>query len=176
MPATLEILKSPVLAGLTHGFFTRHGGASSGIYHGLNCGHGSQDQREAVALNRTRVAEAMGVPLARIYEVLTFYHYFKLTPPGRAVISVCMGTACYLKGAPGITSEIEKELGIKTGESTADGMFHIQSVRCIGCCGLAPVITVNEKTYGRLKVEDIKGIIAEWRKKFAEEDAAHAAN
>jgi YfiH family protein len=61
MPATLEILKSPVLAGLTHGFFTRHGGASSGIYHGLNCGHGSQDQREAVALNRTRVAEAMGV-------------------------------------------------------------------------------------------------------------------
>lgn len=122
------------------------------------------------------VAEAMGVPLARIYEVLTFYHYFKLTPPGRAVISVCMGTACYLKGAPGITSEIEKELGIKTGESTADGMFHIQSVRCIGCCGLAPVITVNEKTYGRLKVEDIKGIIAEWRKKFAEEDAAHAAN
>lgn len=122
------------------------------------------------------VAEAMGVPLARIYEVLTFYHYFKLTPPGRAVISICMGTACYLKGAPGIVTEIEKELGIKTGESTSDGMFHIQSVRCIGCCGLAPVITVNEKTYGRLKVEDIKGIIAEWRKKFAEEDAAHAAN
>ena len=95
------------------------------------------------------IAEGMGIPLARIYEVLTFYNFFKLDAPGKAVISVCTGTACYLKGNDKVLEEFKKELGIKEGESTADKMFHLQCVRCVGCCGLAPVCVVNGKTYGR---------------------------
>ena len=82
------------------------------------------------------VATGMGIPLARIYEVLTFYNFFKLDAPGKAVISVCTGTACYLKGNDKVLEEFKKELGIKEGESTEDRMFHLQCVRCVGCCGL----------------------------------------
>lgn len=96
------------------------------------------------------IANGMGVPLARIYEVLTFYNFFKLEAPGKAVISVCTGTACYLKGNDKVLEEFKKELGINEGESTEDRMFHLQVVRCVGCCGLAPVCVVNGKTYGRV--------------------------
>ncbi len=113
----------------------------------------------------------MGVPLARIYEVLTFYNFFKLEAPGKAVISVCTGTACYLKGNDKILVEFEKQLGIKEGNSTEDKLFHLQSVRCVGCCGLAPVIVVNGKTYGRLETRDVVDIIKEWKDHFASEGA-----
>ena len=116
-----------------------------------------------------QLAEGMGVPLARIYEVLTFYHYFKMEAPGRYIISVCMGTACYLKGAEAVVKEFEKELGIPTGTSTPDKMFHLQSVRCIGCCVLAPVITINGKIYPRLTPADIRKIIQELRDRYAAE-------
>lgn len=116
-----------------------------------------------------KLAEGMGVPLARIYEVITFYHYFKLEPPGKAVVSICTGTACYLKGADALVTEFQKELGISAGESTPDKLFHLQSVRCVGCCGLAPVAVVNGKTYGKLTPADVKKIIHEWTEKFAEE-------
>ena len=118
------------------------------------------------------LAEGLGVPLARIYEVLTFYHYFKLTAPGKAVISVCTGTACHLKGAPALVDELQRELGVKPGETTPDGLFHLQCVRCVGCCGLAPVIVINSKTYGRLKPSDIRAIVAEWRERFAQDAPA----
>ncbi len=116
------------------------------------------------------IAEGMGIPLARIYEVLTFYNFFKLDAPGKAVISVCTGTACYLKGNDKVLEEFKKELGIKEGESTADKMFHLQCVRCVGCCGLAPVCVVNGKTYGRVTPTDVRGILEEWKNKLSEEE------
>ncbi|MDR1026204.1 MAG: NAD(P)H-dependent oxidoreductase subunit E [Lactobacillus sp.] len=114
------------------------------------------------------LAEGMGVPLARIYEVLTFYNFFKLEAPGKAVVSVCTGTACYLKGNDKIIGEFEKELGIKEGDTDAEGNFHLQSVRCVGCCGLAPVTVINGKTYGRITIADVKGIVDEWKQNVAE--------
>ncbi len=116
------------------------------------------------------IAEGMNIPLARIYEVLTFYNFFKLDAPGKAVISVCTGTACYLKGNDKVLEEFKKELGIGEGESTADRMFHLQSVRCVGCCGLAPVCVVNGKTYGRVTPGDVRNILDEWRNKLSEEE------
>lgn len=115
------------------------------------------------------LAQAMNIPLARIYEVLTFYNFFKLDAPGKAVISVCTGTACYLKGNDKTLEEFKKQLGINEGESTPDRMFHLQCVRCVGCCGLAPVCVVNGKTYGRVTTGDVANILAEWRKKFEDE-------
>lgn len=116
------------------------------------------------------LAEGMGIPLAKIYEVLTFYNFFKLDAPGKAVISVCTGTACYLKGNDKVLEEFKKELGIGEGESTEDKMFHLQSVRCVGCCGLAPVCVVNGKTYGRVTPGDVRNILDEWRKKLEDEE------
>ena len=115
------------------------------------------------------VSQEMNIPLARIYEVLTFYNFFKLSAPGKAVISVCTGTACYLKGNDKVLEKFKSELGIKEGESTPDHMFHLQCVRCVGCCGLAPVCVVNGKTYGRMTPEQVPQILDEWRQTFKEE-------
>lgn len=114
------------------------------------------------------IANGMDIPLARIYEVLTFYNFFKLDAPGKAVISVCTGTACYLKGNDKVLEEFKKQLGINEGESTEDRMFHLQVVRCVGCCGLAPVCVVNGKTYGRITPADVSKIIEEWKNKLDE--------
>jgi NADH:ubiquinone oxidoreductase subunit E len=95
----------------------------------------------------------MDVPLARIYEVLTFYNYFRLESPGDKVVSVCLGTACYLKGAPALLDHASKELGIKPGETTPDREYHLQVVRCVGCCGLAPVVTVNAHLLAKVTPE-----------------------
>lgn len=124
---------------------------------------GYVDWSDAVEL-----AQGMDVPLARIYEVLTFYNFFKLKAPGKAVISVCTGTACYLKGNDKVLEKFKSELGIDEGESTSDGMFHLQCVRCVGCCGLAPVCVVNGKTYGRMTPENVPTILNEWREVFKE--------
>jgi NADH-quinone oxidoreductase subunit E len=106
--------------------------------------HGLQDRYGYVPRDAAMsLGEKMDVPLARIYEVLTFYNYFRLKSPGKHVVSVCMGTACYLKGAPQLLEQASEVLGIVPGETSADGEFHLQVVRCVGCCGLAPVATVN---------------------------------
>jgi NADH-quinone oxidoreductase subunit E len=112
-----------------------------------------------------KLSEELGVPLARIYEVISFYNYFKLVPPGVYNIAVCLGTACYLNGGQDLINEIGHILGIKEGETTPDGLFRLESVRCLGCCGLAPVLTVNGKVYGKVKKEDILGIISSYTKK-----------
>lgn len=109
------------------------------------------------------VAKRLNIPLARIYEVITFYHYFKLEAPGKHIISVCMGTACYLKGAPQIVDAVKNTLGIKPGETTPDRLFHMQIVRCLGCCGLAPVMTVGPKVYGKVNPESIPKILSEYQ-------------
>jgi NADH-quinone oxidoreductase subunit E len=123
------------------------------------------------------LAVGVEVPLARIYEVLTFYNYFKLQSPGRAVVSVCTGTACHLKGAPDLLTAFQEDLGIPEGETTEDGDFHLQSVRCIGCCGLAPAIVINGKTYGKVQPSQVKSILEEWKETLTtqqKEDVAYA--
>jgi NADH-quinone oxidoreductase subunit E len=106
-----------------------------------------------------RLSEKTGIPLARIYEVLTFYHYFRLVPQGRHTLTVCNGTACYLKGSARLVAELEGRLGIKEGETTDDRQFHLETVRCIGCCGMAPALVVDKNTLGRVNPIDIAGII-----------------
>jgi NADH-quinone oxidoreductase subunit E len=106
-----------------------------------------------------KLGREMGVPLANIYEVLTFYNYFKLESPGKYIVSVCTGTACHIKGSPKLLQGLEDELGIKAGESTPDGEYHLQGVRCLGCCGLAPLASVNGKVYGKLDTSDSHAVL-----------------
>lgn len=114
------------------------------------------------------VAKRLHVPLARIYEVITFYHYFKLEPPGKNVVSVCLGTACYLKRAQEIMNALKNKIGVGPGETTPDREFHVQIVRCLGCCGLSPVMTVGQKIYGTVTPEQVSGIIASYQDEKAE--------
>ncbi len=111
-----------------------------------------------------QLAQLMDVPLARIYEVATFYNYFNLAPPGKNNVAVCLGTACYLKGAPEIFDAHKRELGLQDGGTTEDGDFHLQSVRCVGCCGLAPVVVVNGQTMSKVRPESVRDLIAKCRK------------
>jgi len=111
------------------------------------------------------VASLLDVPVAKIYGVMTFYHLFKLTKPGRNQIAVCMGTACYLKGGEDLILELERQLGVGLNTVTPDGEFSTEAVRCIGCCGLAPVITVNGEVFGNVKNDQLKKIIEQVREK-----------
>ena len=106
-----------------------------------------------------RVADGLGISLSEVYGVATFYSRFSLTPKGKHRISVCLGTACYVKGADKILAEVEKKLGIKSGECTADGLFSIDSCRCVGACGLAPVMMIDEEVYGKLTPDQIGKIL-----------------
>jgi NADH-quinone oxidoreductase subunit E len=115
-----------------------------------------------VALQLSRMLD---VPLAKIYGVITFYHFFRLTKPGIHTISVCLGTACYLKGGQDILNELESDLGVKVGGTTDDGVFSLQAVRCIGCCGLAPVMTIDDEVFGNLKKEMIPELLAKFKAK-----------
>jgi NADH-quinone oxidoreductase subunit E len=110
-----------------------------------------------------QLSKDLGVPLAKMYGVITFYHFFKLKKPGKNKISVCLGTACYLKGGEDIIQEMENLLGVGVNAATEDGLFSIEAVRCIGCCGLAPVLTVNGEVYGKIKKDQLPGIIAKYR-------------
>jgi len=111
------------------------------------------------------VAERLDVPVAKIYGVITFYHLFRLTKPGRNQIAVCMGTACYLKGGEDLILEFERLLGVGINTVTEDGEFSLEAVRCIGCCGLAPVLTVNGEVFGDVKTTDCKKILDQFRGK-----------
>ncbi len=106
------------------------------------------------------VSEVLGYPMSEIYGVATFYSQFSLSPKGRFEIGVCLGTACYVKGAGDIFEKFSQTLGIKGGECTPDAKYSLVATRCIGCCGLAPVVTVNEEVYGKLGVDDVDKIMA----------------
>ncbi|MBO7304406.1 MAG: NAD(P)H-dependent oxidoreductase subunit E [Clostridia bacterium] len=108
------------------------------------------------------IAEGMEVPLEKVYGVATFYAQFSLTPKGKHHISVCLGTACYVKGAGDLYDKLQEILGIGGDECTPDRRFSLSACRCIGACGLAPVLTVNEEVYGRLVVDDVPGIVAKY--------------
>ena len=111
---------------------------------------------------QTMISNEMDIPLEKIYGVVTFYSQFSLNPKGKYQISVCLGTACYVKGSGDIYNKLIEKLGIQGGECTPDGKFSLDACRCIGACGLAPVLTVNDDVYGRLSVDDIDGIIAKY--------------
>jgi NADH-quinone oxidoreductase subunit E len=111
-----------------------------------------------------QLSKMLDVPLARIYEVITFYNFFKLTPPGKHRIALCMGTACYLRGAEVILDEIKNILGIKEGQTTKDGLFYLDVVRCLGCCGLAPVMMIDNKVYGKVKKNEVADILSKYIK------------
>lgn len=109
------------------------------------------------------ISEKTGIPLAEIYGVVTFYSQFSLKPKGKYKIAICLGTACYVKGAGEIYNKFSEKLGIANGECTPDGKFSLEPCRCIGACGLAPVITVNEEVYGRLGVDDVDKILEKYK-------------
>ena len=110
------------------------------------------------------ISELLEVPLAKIYGVVTFYNFFKLQKAGKYIAQVCLGTACYLRGGDDLIKEFEKQLGVGVNATTSDGLFSVEAVRCLGCCGLAPVVVVNGEVYGKLKKEDVAGIIEKYRK------------
>lgn len=111
---------------------------------------------------QTMIAVEMDIPLEKVYGVSTFYSQFSLYPKGEYRISVCLGTACYVKGSGLVLEEIQKQLGIETGQCTADGKFSLDACRCVGACGLAPVMLVNEDVYGRMTPDQVKGILAKY--------------
>ncbi len=108
------------------------------------------------------ISEGMEVSMEKIYGVATFYAQFSLSPKGKYNISVCLGTACYVKGSGDLFDKLSERLGIGADECTPDGKFSLEACRCIGACGLAPVLTINEDVYGRLTVDDIDGILAKY--------------
>lgn len=113
------------------------------------------------------VSTKLKIPAAKVYGVVTFYSFFTMTPKGENKINVCLGTACFVRGSEKILEEFQAELGIQSGQVTSDGRFSIDSLHCVGACGLAPVVMINDKVYGRVKVEDVKKIIQEYTKKEA---------
>ena len=110
------------------------------------------------------VAEKLNVPLAKIYGVVTFYNFFKLKKPGKNKIQVCLGTACYLKGGEDLILGLEKLLGVGLNTVTQDGLFSVEAVRCLGCCGLAPVMVINGEVYGKVEAKSLASIVDKYRK------------
>jgi NADH-quinone oxidoreductase subunit E/NADP-reducing hydrogenase subunit HndA len=115
--------------------------------------------------NMDEVARLMGIPYAKVSGVATFYHYFNFAPSGENKITVCTGTACYVRGADAVLDRFKEELGVGLNEPTKDGKFSIVDARCVGACGQAPVVVINEKVYGKVSPDDVPDIIAEYRDK-----------
>jgi NADH:ubiquinone oxidoreductase subunit E len=111
------------------------------------------------------VAQLLGVPASKVTGVATFYHFFRLKPRGRYIISVCMGTACYVKGATEIAARVKEELSIDFGETSKDGIFSLEMSRCLGTCGLAPVVMINDEVHGKLKPDQIPALLEKYREK-----------
>lgn len=109
-----------------------------------------------------RISEVLNIPLAEIFGVATFYSRFTLNPRGQYTISVCLGTACYVKNAQGVLDRLKEELNVEAGETTKDGKFTLEATRCLGCCGLAPVMMINEDVFGKLVPDDIPDILKKY--------------
>lgn len=111
------------------------------------------------------ISDKTGIPVTTIYGVATFYSLFTLKPKGKYTIGMCLGTACYVRGAQQVFDELEKQLGITAGETDADGLFTLEATRCIGCCGLAPAMMINDEVFGRLTPSDVPRILEEHRQR-----------
>lgn len=113
------------------------------------------------------ISDELNIPVSDIYGVVTFYSFFSLTPKGKYVVGVCIGTACYVKGGQNVFDKFSELLHIKQGETTEDGLFTLDGLRCIGACGIAPAISINGKVYPKVKLDDVDKIIKEYRTKGA---------
>jgi NADH-quinone oxidoreductase subunit E/NADP-reducing hydrogenase subunit HndA len=111
------------------------------------------------------VAQELNMSVAKVYGVVTFYSFFTMLPKGKFPISICTGTACYVRGADNVLQEFKRQLNIEVGETTEDGKYSLSCLRCVGACGLAPVVLVGDKTYGRVSAEGVKEILAEYQDK-----------
>ncbi|MBP7341058.1 MAG: NAD(P)H-dependent oxidoreductase subunit E [Smithellaceae bacterium] len=109
-----------------------------------------------------RIAQGLNLPLSRVYGVVTFYSFFTMTPRGKHTVRVCLGTACYVRGGKAIAEALEKQFNIREGETTEDRMFTLESVRCLGACGLGPVVVVDEDVHGRVKPAKLKEILSQY--------------
>ncbi len=148
--------------------------ADSGLLnalHALQAEHGYVPRQEAMALSRR-----LGVPLARIFEVLTFYSYFRLEEPGRITLSVCDGTSCHLQEGPVLLKALENLLGIQPGEATPDGAYQLNVVRCLGCCSCSPVLMVDDKVYSQVDPTDLPGILKKHPAPTPNKEATEHAN
>ena len=112
---------------------------------------------------QTHIANKLGINVSKVYGVVTFYSFFTMEPKGEYIINICLGTACFVRGAQPILEKFEELLEIKNWQTTKDGKFTITSLRCVGACALAPVVQINGKTYGNVKIEDVKKILDEYR-------------
>ncbi len=110
-----------------------------------------------------KIAKELNLPLSRVYGVVTFYSFFTMTPRGKHTVRVCLGTACYVRGGKAIKETLEKEFGIKEGETTPDRMFTLETIRCLGACGLGPVVVVDEDVHGRMKPSKVKEMMVQYR-------------
>ena len=108
------------------------------------------------------IADKLGINVSKVYGVVTFYSFFTMVPKGEYVINICLGTACFVRGADKILERVEEILKIKNGETTADGKFTLTTLRCVGACGLAPVMQINDKTYGNVSVDDVERILMDY--------------
>ncbi len=152
-----EITFSPELVAFIKEWKTKPGNLIM-VLHKVQQEHGYISRQAA-----DKVAQMLDVPLATIWGVISFYHFFKLTKPGKHNIQVCLGTACYLKGGQAIIDELDRQLHLGVGEVTEDGNFSLEAVRCVGCCGLAPVMTVGGEVFGKVTKDQVAGIIAKFR-------------
>lgn len=109
-----------------------------------------------------RIAEGLNLPLSRVYGVVTFYSFFTMTPRGKHTVRICLGTACYVRGGKALSDTLKKEFGIDEGETTPDRMFTLETVRCLGACGLGPVIVIDENVHGRVKPAKVKEVLSQY--------------
>jgi len=131
--------------------------------------HEAQDIFEYLPIEvQTHIAKRLDIPASKVYGVVTFYSFFTMTKKGKYKISVCMGTACFVRGAGKVLDKFARDLNVPSGTTSADGMWSLDGLRCVGACGLAPVVLVNGKVYGRIEEKDVQGIIDEYVSKEAE--------
>ncbi|MEE9912818.1 MAG: NAD(P)H-dependent oxidoreductase subunit E [Deltaproteobacteria bacterium] len=157
-----ELLKefSPEQVAKLDSIIQKHKGKAGGLIPVLE---EAQVSLEYLPLSvQKRIAAGLDLPLSRIYGVVTFYSFFTMTPRGKHTVRVCLGTACYVRGGKALSETLEKQFGIKEGETTADRMFTLESVRCLGACGLGPVIVVDDNVHGRVKPGKVKEILSQY--------------
>lgn len=166
-----EKATEPIDPALVDGIIERHGGSGTLISILTDI------QRQCSYLPRPaleRVAERLEVPFSRVFSVSTFYKIFSLVPRGKHSVKVCLGTACHVKGAGLILERLKRDLEVEEGGTTADGRFTLETVRCVGCCSIAPVVMVDETAHGRLKQEELPKIVAKYRNGAAAKQTAAA--
>jgi NADH-quinone oxidoreductase subunit E/NADP-reducing hydrogenase subunit HndA len=158
-----ELLKefSPEQVAKLHEIIDKHKGKPGGLIPVLE---EAQVALEYLPMSvQKKIARELNLPLSRVYGVVTFYSFFTMTPRGKYTVRVCLGTACYVRGGKAIAETVQKDLGINEGETTPDRLFTLETIRCLGACGLGPVVVVNEDVHGRVKPSKVKEILGNYK-------------